>query len=112
LVKNRLEANSYTVVSASDGNQGIKMVEQEKPDLIIMDIMMPNLSGGEAVRLLRESPIAKHIPIVFLTGIVSDMPKGTEEKKVNVDGQFYAALAKPFKAEKLLFKIRELIGNG
>jgi CheY-like chemotaxis protein len=111
LVKNRLEANHYTVISASDGNQGIKMVEQQKPDLIIMDIMMPNMPGGEAVRLLRASSITKHIPIVFLTGIVSDMPKGAEEKKVNVDGEFYTAIAKPFKAEKLLLEIRKLIGN-
>jgi len=111
LVKNRLEANNYDVIFASDGSEGIKKAQQHKPDLIVMDIMMPNMPGGDAVRILRTDEKTKHIPILFLTGIVADMHKGSETQGVNVDGQFYAALAKPFKAEKLLLEIRKLIGN-
>jgi CheY-like chemotaxis protein len=48
-----LEANNYKVLSACDGKQGIQQAQQHKPDLIVMDIMMPNVSGGEAVKLLK-----------------------------------------------------------
>ena len=111
LVRNRLEANHYEVASAADGQIGIKKAQKEKPDLILMDIMMPNLPGGDTVRLLKADLATKHIPVIFLTAVTSNMPQGQEAKGINVDGQFFIAIAKPFKSEKLLFEIRRLIEN-
>ena len=111
LVQTRLEANHYEVVTAADGHQAIKKAQEQKPDLIVMDIMMPNLPGGDAVRLLRSNVATKHIPVIFLTAIMSGKPKGVEEKGINVDGQYYTALSKPFKPEKLLSEIKKLIGD-
>ena len=111
LVKDRLEANHYIVVTAGDGNLAIKVAKEQKPNLIIMDIMMPNLSGGDAVKLLKSDLETKHIPVIFLTAVMSNLPSSGEEKSVNVDGQFYTAISKPFKAEKLLFEIRRVLGE-
>jgi CheY-like chemotaxis protein len=111
LVKNRLEANNYMVLSASDGNQGIKQAQQYKPDLIVMDIMMPNVSGGEAVKVLKSDKTTRHIPVIFLTAAASSVPQGQEPGRVYVDGQFYPALGKPFKPEQLLLEIDKLIGE-
>ncbi len=84
LMKNRLEANHYNVISASDGAEGIKKAQQEKPDLILMDILMPNLSGGEAVKILQANPATKRIPVIFFTAAVGDMSQGTETGSINV----------------------------
>jgi CheY-like chemotaxis protein len=110
LVKNRLEANNYKVLSASDGKQGIQQAQQHHPDLIVMDIMMPNVSGGEAVKVLKSDVTTKHIPVIFLTAAASSVPQGQEPGRVYVDGQFYSALGKPFKPEQLLSEIDKLIG--
>ena len=111
LVKNRLEANNYRVLSASDGKQGIEQAQLHKPDLIVMDIMMPNVSGGEAVKVLKSDITTKHIPVIFLTAAASSVPQGQEPGRVYVDGQFYPALGKPFKSEQLLLEIDKLIGG-
>jgi len=110
VVSSRLKSNGYEVISAANGREGIKAARQQQPDLIIMDIIMPNLSGGDAVRLLMSDVKTKNIPIIFLTAVTASMPKGTEDR-VNVDGQFIKAIAKPFEPENLLFEIRKLIGG-
>ena len=111
LVKSRLEANHYKVIVASDGNEGIKQAKQHKPDLIVMDIMMPNMSGGEAVKVLKSDAGTQHIPVVFLTAVGSSVREGEEPGRVYVDGQFFPAISKPFKPEKLLSEIKKLVGN-
>jgi CheY-like chemotaxis protein len=111
LVKNRLEANQYRVLVASDGNEGIQQAQQHKPDLIVMDIMMPNMSGGEAVKVLKSDAATQHIPVVFLTAVGSSVREGEEPGRVYVDGQFFPAIGKPFKPEKLLSEIKKLVGN-
>ena len=111
LVQRRLEANNFKVISAVDGEEGIGMAQQQKPDLIIMDILMPNIPGDYAVRLLMNDVTTKHIPIIFLTGLTSNNPQGGEAKGVNIDGKYFTTIAKPFKPEKLLFEINRLLGN-
>ena len=107
LLKTRLEANNYEVICALDGKEGIKKAKEQKPDLIIMDILMPNVSGAEAFKILRADAATKHIPIIFLTVLTV----GIDVTKVNIDGEFYTSIAKPFKPEKLLSEIEKLIGD-
>ncbi len=107
LLKTRLEANNYEVICALDGKEGIKKAKEQKPDLIIMDILMPNMSGAEAFKILRADAATKHIPIIFLTVLTV----GIDVTKVNIDGEFYTSIAKPFKPEKLLSEIEKLIGD-
>lgn len=109
LVKNRLEDNNYEVIFANSGDEGIRKAQHNKLDLIIMDIMMPEMSGGDAVRVLRSSKDTKNIPILFLTAVTSAIPQGNEFKGVNVDGEFYTAVAKPFTSEKLLLEVNKML---
>ncbi len=62
-----LEEKGYTVISAYDGLAGLEKAKKEKPDLILLDVMMPNLNGYQVCRELKKDPNLKSIPIVMLT---------------------------------------------
>jgi CheY-like chemotaxis protein len=112
LLKIRLKANNYDVISSSDGNQAILKIRAEKPDLVIMDIMMPNMPGGDAVSLLMADDKTRGIPIIFLTALTANLPYEADHKGViNVDGHFFTAIPKPFKPEKLLLEIKKVLGE-
>ncbi|MBN1982934.1 MAG: response regulator [Chitinivibrionales bacterium] len=106
-----LQANNYTVVSAGDGKQGLKMAQTEKPDLILLDVIMKTKTEGiEIARQLKSGDNTKHIPIILLTGIRKEfnLPFGFE-----ADEEFLPVtqiVEKPVKPEQLLKTIRELIG--
>jgi len=102
LIKNRLQASSYEVISASNAMDGIKKAQQQTPDLIVMDIMMPGYTGADAVKVLKSDMATAHIPVIFLTSVVSHLSPGGESLGINVNGTFYTSIAKPFQADKLL----------
>ncbi|MCX7905383.1 MAG: response regulator [Elusimicrobiales bacterium] len=66
IVKMALEGD-FIVISASDGKEGIEMAKSQKPDVIIMDVMMPNISGIEMLRLLLSDDDTKNIPVIVFT---------------------------------------------
>jgi len=89
-----LEKNGYQVIEAREGIKGVEMAHKEKPDLIIMDIQLPDINGLEAVRRIRASKTDREIPIVALTSyaMVGDREKalaagctGYMEKPINPD---------------------------
>ncbi len=89
-----LEKNGYEVIEARDGTTGVKLAIQEKPDLIIMDIQLPDIDGLEATRRIRTSEVNGEIPIVALTSyaMTGDREKalaagctGYIEKPINAD---------------------------
>ena len=67
-----LRAAGFTVLKAEDGQKALDMARSERPDLIILDVMMPNLSGFDVARLLKFDVQYRHIPIVMLREVVSD----------------------------------------
>ncbi|MFH1287396.1 MAG: response regulator [bacterium] len=67
MMKMRLEANSYEVVTAYDGQEAFEAALREKPDLIILDVMMPIMNGFEALDRLKSNPETMHIPVIMLT---------------------------------------------
>jgi len=111
LIKNRLQASSYEVIAASNAMDGIKKAQQQKPDLIVMDIMMPGYTGADAVKVLKSDMATAHIPVIFLTSVVSHLSPGGESLGINVDGRFYTSIAKPFQPDKLLFEIKRVISD-
>ncbi|MBF0503555.1 MAG: response regulator [Candidatus Omnitrophica bacterium] len=111
LVENRLKKNNYEVTFTNDGDNGYRKAIEQKPDLIIMDVMMPNMHGGEAVKLLKANDITKNIPVLFFTAMNSYLPKGAELDQINVNGQLYPAITKPFEPNKLLAAIKSLLGE-
>jgi len=67
MLKNRLTRAGFTVVVATDGAQGIAMAASERPDLILMDLTLPNMDGEEATRRIKADPATQRIPVIALT---------------------------------------------
>ena len=100
----RLEASDYEVIRAFDGREALHKAKGEKPDLIILDIMLPFLDGFEICRLLKFDSNYSNIPIILLTSKVSD-----QDKKTGMEVGADAYLTKPYDAKNLLEKIGELL---
>jgi len=110
LIKDILFTEGYDVITAASGKEAIKKSRKCIPDLIVMDIMMPDLDGAEAVKLLKEDHATRNIPILFLSGIIMK-ESGKAEQDIKVGGEFYSALPKPFGAEELLTAVHKLLEN-
>ena len=67
----RLQAEGYEVVTASDGEEALKKAATEKPDVILLDIMLPKKNGNMVAAELQEKPETRHIPIIFITCLVN-----------------------------------------
>ena len=106
LVIHELQKQGYTTFSANNGIAGIETAKQNKPDLILLDILMPGIDGFEVCRILKKDPLLKNIPIVFITAKAhkTDVILGLES-----GGTSY--IVKPVKLEVILQKIIELIGE-
>lgn len=101
LLASRLKNSGYDVVSASDGNSCFKKAVAEKPDLVLLDIIMPGLNGFEVCKRLKENDKTKDIPVIMLTALAGekDLSKGLEEGA-------NCFITKPFSAVDLLHKIK------
>ena len=104
LIKINLELFGYDAISAKDGIQGFTLAKQELPDLIILDVMMPEVDGYTVAKRVRENPQTKDIPILMLTamGQLDDKVKGFD---IGVDDY----LVKPFEMEELKVRVRALL---
>ena len=100
-----LSRSQYEVLTAANGKEGISLAMQEIPDLIILDVMMPDMSGGMAAHYLSENISTQSIPIIFLTSIIS------EDQEMIVDNREgnYQFLAKPIRVEHLLGEIEKCL---
>ncbi len=101
-----LEAQGYEVVTAFDGLDALEKVRTEKPDLILLDIMMPVLDGFEVCRRLKENEETAKIPILILSAAahVESVNRG-----LKAGAKDY--IVKPFEPEKLVEKIEQFIGK-
>ena len=102
-IKSALTARGYEVVSAFDGEEGLKKIQSEKPDLVICDIRMPKIDGWEVLRKMREDA-AKWIPVIMVTVLKdpSDVKKGYEHQ-----ADYY--VTKPFSIKELLEGVRVIL---
>ena len=104
IVSRRLISEGFEVSIAMDGMAALQKARTEKPDLIILDVMLPKLSGYEVCRQLKQDVRYQRIPIIMLTALAHE---SDEEFGLEVGTDAY--IRKPFKAQQLLQKIRELI---
>jgi CheY-like chemotaxis protein len=97
----------YTVIEALDGVQAIALARSERPDLILMDISIPEVDGWEATRILRGDPATRHIPIIALTAhaLADDRERATAVG-------FTSYLAKPVEPRTVAAEVRRWIGGG
>ena len=110
MVQYLLESNGYQIFVSHDAEKGIHLVQKQKPDIILLDFILPGMDGGEAVRRLNAQPYLRDIPIIFLTGLVSGNEREIIEERLNVDGKQYQILGKPFEGSALLKMIFEALG--
>ena len=101
----RLEVNGYDVITAPDGEEGLKKAKEENPDLLVLDLMMPKMNGYEVCRMLKFDDQYKNIPIIVLSALDQQ-----EEREKAVESGADAVFIKPFDLELLLVKIRGFIG--
>lgn len=104
LVKILLSKQNFKVVTASDGNEALTVAASVKPDLILLDIMMPGLNGYEVAERLKSDSELQHIPIIFLTALnaTSDIVKGFQ-----LGGNDF--ISKPFNKEELVIRVSHQI---
>jgi CheY-like chemotaxis protein len=104
MIELELKFYGYEVITASSGKEGLEICKRLKPDAVIMDIMMPGMSGNQAAEEIKSDPSTSHIPIIFLTGMI----RIKEVRKNHVVGDQYI-LAKPFKSYQLLSILRKVL---
>jgi len=103
IVKRMLEEN-YEVITAYDGEECIEKAKKEKPDLILLDILMPKLDGWETLKRLKEDKETRDIPVSMLTALPLT-PDDTRDKPIDKIENY---IVKPFKKETLIKKIEDI----
>lgn len=104
VVKKRFARAGFTVLVASDGEQGVNMAAAERPDLILMDLRLPVLDGWEATKRIKAQPETRHIPIIALT---AHAMTGDREKALAAGCDDFDT--KPVEMPRLLEKVQALL---
>jgi len=101
-----LEKAGYRVIDADCGDEALNSVTQTPPDLILLDLMMPNIDGWEVLQLLKSNPKTEDIPVCLLTakGDIRNKMYALQQGAVDY-------ITKPFKREELLNKVKIIVGN-
>lgn len=107
VMASRLRANRYEVVTAVLGREGLEKAKKEKPDLILLDILMPDMDGHQVLSHLKEMAETRNIPVMMLT-----VKKWSEDIKNAMAGGAVDYVVKPFDPSVLLEKIRGVLKNG
>jgi DNA-binding response OmpR family regulator len=103
-LKIRLEASGYAVATASDGKEGLQKAKEEKPDLILLNVMMPHLDGIMATLKIKGESEIKGIPIIIMTGI-----RDRDEMVLARHAGASDYITKPFESADLLQKIENIL---
>ena len=106
IMRDLLNTAGYNLIEAVDGEEGVRLAQSERPDLILMDIQLPILDGYEATRRIRALAELKSIPIIAVTSYALS---GDEAKALAAGCDSY--VAKPFSPRELLAKVREFLPN-
>ena len=104
IVRDLLRRTSYRLIEAPDGEVGMTVAREQRPDLILMDLQLPKVSGIEATRALRAEPSTAATPIIAITSFALS---GDEQRAKEAGASAY--LAKPFSPFDLLTMIRKLL---
>lgn len=107
LLEYNLEKAGFKVISADDGPDAIDITKRERPDLIILDIMLPSMEGTEVCKILKSGDATRHIPIIMLTA------KGEEVDRVvgfELGADDY--ITKPFSPRELILRVKAVLKRG
>ena len=104
MVGKRLEVGGFEVLTASDGFDGLQKAQNEKPDLVILDLMLPKMDGYKVCMMLKRDTRYQKIPIILFTARAQ-----TQDEKLGMECGANAYMKKPFKAQELLDQINVLL---
>ncbi len=105
IMKSVVTSIGHTVVTASDGEAGYAMAKSERPDLILLDVVMPKMDGFQTCRKIKKDDETAHIPVIFVTTKNQDTDRSWGLKQGASD-----FVSKPFSASELAGKISNLLG--
>jgi DNA-binding response OmpR family regulator len=104
MITARFQKSGYQVATATNGEEALQKVKQDRPDLVILDVMMPILNGYQVCRTLKDDPEFKKIPVILLTA------KTTESDEFwGLEAGADAYVPKPYNAQELLDKVKLLL---
>jgi DNA-binding response OmpR family regulator len=106
LLETELSTEGFNIMAAENGRDAFLKAQNFLPDLILMDVDLPDINGGQAIKLLKTSARTKNIPVIFLTAMLT---REEEKEGVTVEGVNYLTIAKPIDIPKLFFEINRLI---
>ena len=104
-LSNILKRSNYEVISTTRGSEAVGLAKHYQPDLIILDIVIPDMSGSEVAATLLEDSTTTSIPIIYLTGILTK----EEELRIKKTGRYYI-VAKPITEKEILEKVKQVLG--
>ena len=108
IITRKLQRAGYEVHMANDGTEGLQLVKEVRPNLLITDLQMPNMDGFELCATCRKDPQMRALPIILVTGSVITT---TEiESKTDVLGNIFC-ISKPFSPRKLLQKVKDIMNS-
>ena len=102
IVREILHEEGYAVIEAADGRVMLEIMARERPDLVLMDVMMPGIDGREAYRQLRSRPEHRDVPVVMMSAGV---------RPIKLDPSIAGFMAKPFDVTQLIELVARLIGH-
>lgn len=106
LVTLRLQAQGYEVYSALDGETGLRKVQEVKPDIVLLDVLLPKMNGLDVCRQLKGAACTEAIPVILFTALSNDdFDQNAKDVRAN------AIIGKPYDAKVLVEKIKFLLGD-
>ena len=110
LIAKSLSNEGYEVTTVTTAEDAMDKAKTLLPDLILIDIILPDMEGPEAVRALGEDSLTGNIPVIFLSGIITRGQGGEASSEVRVGERRYKALSKPFSSRELITEVQKTIG--
>jgi two-component system response regulator MtrA len=107
LIAFRLTRAGYRVAAGKDGEEALSLIQSERPDLAVLDIMMPKLNGYEVTRRVRSDPAVGRMPVLLLTASVQE-----GAATLGFEAGASEHMRKPFSPQELVARVRSLLGTG
>ena len=106
LVRDVLQVKGYATLEAGTAEDGIRLANEQKPDLVLMDIQLPGMNGIEALGVLRADPATAKIPVIAVTASVMQ-----QDRKLITEAGFDAYIGKPINLKEFLATVRKCLGD-
>ena len=107
LVSFNLKAAGFEVVTAADGAEALKRAKEHQPDLLVLDVMLPEVDGLEVCKIIRRDPAVAHIPIIMLTAKAAEI-----DRVLGLELGADDYVTKPFSPRELVLRIRKILDRG